>query len=124
MRTDNWYKGRLTDFFYDNYPEFVDRSVWFVNPARNQFKGYLVDPRIIILLTCDDDGNVTVEKTKLSMTAETLREVVIGLCRGMNAVSEVFITYLFGEEGLRILYDSGVLRFYNEVNGITSYTIS
>ena len=123
MRTDNWYKGRLTDFFYENYPEFVNRSAWFINPAQNQFKGYLVDPRIIILLTCDDDGNITVEKTRLPMDAESLREAIIGLCHGMNAVSDEFVTYLFGYEGLQILVDSGVLEFCIEVNGLKSYKI-
>lgn len=124
MRTADWYKGKLTDYFYENYPEFVDYSAWFINPAVNQFKGLLVEARIIILLTCDDDGNVTVEKTPLEMEPETLKEVLIGLFHGMSpAMSEAYITYLIGEDGLQILLDNDMLELRHSVSGLKSYDI-
>lgn len=122
MKPVDWYKGKLTDYFYENYPEFVDYSAWFINPAPNQFKGLLVEARIIILLTCDDEGNITVEKTPLKMEPETLKEVLIGLSRGMSPVmSESYITYLIGEEGLRILLNAGMLELCNTISGMNSY---
>lgn len=123
MRPVDWYKGKLTDYFYENYPEFVDYSAWFINPAPNQFKGLLVEARIIILLICDDEGNITVEKTPLKMEPETLKEVLIGLSHGMSPVmSESYITYLIGEEGLRILLDNDMLEVHHSVSGLNSYT--
>ena len=123
MRTDNWYKGKLTDYFYENYPEFVDYSAWFINPAPNQFKGLLVEARIVILLTCDDDGNITVEKTPLKMDAETLRDTVDGLSHGLIDMTEAYITYLIGEDGLQILLDNDVLELRHTVSGLKSYKI-
>lgn len=123
MRHPDWYKCKLTDYFYENYPEFVDYSAWFINPAPNQFKGLLVEAHIIILLTCDDDGNITVEKTPLTYDVETLKEVVIGLSHGLVGMSEAYIEYLIGKEGLKILLDNDVLELCYTVSGLKSYEI-
>ena len=103
MRTTDWYKCKLIDYFYENYPEHVNRSEWFVNPEPNQFKGYFPELRKLIIFTCAEDGTVTEEKQLLTSDPELLHEIIYGCSRGMDAVYEDYVIYLIGHEGFDIL---------------------
>lgn len=121
--SDGWYKERLNDYFFDNYSEYEYDSEWFVNPAPNQFKGYFKKEKTIVLFTCDDDGNVTVEKTPLTMDIDILEEVVIGCTRGMDAAYEDYLIELVGEEGFDILRKNHIVEPCGSINGRNLYTV-
>lgn len=124
MRTTDWYKKTLTDYFYKHYPNQVNESRWFVNPSESQFKGYLPDLRVILYLTCDEDGNVTEEKQPLNLTPEMLHEVMQGCVRGMDAVYEDYVIYLVGREGFDILRNQRLLESCGSINGRRLYTVA
>ena len=120
---DTWYKEKLVDYIYNNYSEYENDSEWFVNPAPNQFKGYFKKDKVIVLFTCDDDGNVTVEKFPLTMDLDILHEVVNGCTRGMDAAYEDYIIDLVGEEGFWILRKNRILEPCESINGRNLYTV-
>ena len=60
-RSDEFYFENLYDYLTDNYWEFEEDLEWFTNPAPNQWKFRVPGETVIVLLTCDDDGNVTEE---------------------------------------------------------------
>lgn len=120
--SDGWYKERLNDYFFDNYSEYEYDFEWFVNPAQNQFKGYFKRYRAIVLFTCDDDGNVTVETTPLTMDIDILEEVVIGCTRGMDAAYEDYLIELVGEEGFDILRRNRIVEPCGSIDGRNLYT--
>lgn len=123
MRTTDWYKCKLTDYIYEKYPEHVDKSEWFVNPASNQFKGYFPELRKLITFTCGEDGTITEEKRILFSDPELLHEIVYGCSRGMDVIYEDHVMDLIGVEGLWILRRNGVLESCGSINGRRLYTV-
>lgn len=121
---DTWYKERLINYFYENYSKYENESEWFINPSPNQFKGYFTKDKVIVLFTCDDDGNVTVEKTPLTTDLDILHEIVSGCTRGMDAAYEDYLIELVGEEGFWILRKNRILEPCGSVNGRNLYTVN
>lgn len=124
MLDNKIYKDRMIAYFNSYYAEYENKSEWFVDPAPNQMKGYFPEEKTIVLFTCDDEGDVTVEKTPLTMNIDILQEVVSGCTRGMDAVYEDYLIYLVGEEGFYILRKNKLLESCGSINGRNLYTIA
>lgn len=123
MSHNDWYKCKLTDYIYEKYPDYVDKSEWFVNPAPNQFKGYFPEMRKVITFTCDDDGRITEEKQLLVKDLELFHEIIRGCSRGMDAVYEDYILYLIGQEGFDMLRENHILEYCGSIGDRKLYTV-
>lgn len=124
MRQNDWYKCKLTDYIYEKYPEHVDKSEWFVNPAPNQFKGYFPELRKLITFTCDDDGQITEETLLLTKDlVDLFHEIVAGCSRGMDAVYEDYVLYLIGQEGFDMLRENHILESCGSIGDRNLYTV-
>ena len=60
MRSAMWYRVRLSRYFDEHYLQYEDDTLWFVDPAPNQWLFDIVELNKRVELTCDDKGNVTV----------------------------------------------------------------
>lgn len=123
MRQTDWYKCKLIDYIYEKYPEHVDKSEWFVNPAPNQFKGYFPELRKLVTFTCDDNGQITEETRLLVKDLDLFHEIVAGCSRGMDAVYEDYVLYLIGQEGFDMLRKNHILESCGSIDGRNLYTV-
>lgn len=67
MRSERWYQKRLSNFFmkhYGHHEEAHDIG-YYNNPAPNVWKFEVPYLRTLVVLVCDDEGNVTEHTYKL-----------------------------------------------------------
>lgn len=62
MRPDWWYTMHLQKHFDKYYHAYEEVVEWHVNPAFNKWKFDLPNTKLTVVLTCDEDGNVTGER--------------------------------------------------------------
>lgn len=61
-RTERWYQSRLSRYFDEHFIGYEDTATWYINPAPNQWLFDVPETGERFELTCDDRGNITVEK--------------------------------------------------------------
>ena len=83
-------------------------------------KGYFPEEKLIVLFTCNDEGDATVEKAPLTMNVDILQEAVSGCTRGMDAAYEDYLIYLVGEEGFYILRKN---KNYSALSLVSRYSL-
>lgn len=59
-----WYIERLQRYYNDHYLQYDEEVEWYANPLPNQWRFIIPKLRLNVLLTCDDEGNVTEERTE------------------------------------------------------------
>lgn len=63
-RSERFYERKLQRYFdeyygaYEYSDEYEDAVEYYVNPAPNQWKFYIPDLGVVVILTCDDSGEV------------------------------------------------------------------
>lgn len=57
QRSEKFYHDRLYDYLTDHYWVHEEDLEWYTNPAPNKWK-FQVPEGPIVILTCDEDGNV------------------------------------------------------------------
>lgn len=58
-RTQRFYTNHLQRYFDEYYGEHDDYAEYYVDPAPNQWKFYIPSLGKLVLLTCDDNGEIT-----------------------------------------------------------------
>lgn len=59
-----WYIKRLQKYYNDHYLQHDEEVEWYANPKPNKWRFIIPKLMLNVLLTCDDEGNVTEERTK------------------------------------------------------------
>ena len=64
LRSEKFYNNRLQRYFDEHYgayerDEYEDEVEYYVNPAMNQWKFYIPELGVVVILTCDDSGDVS-----------------------------------------------------------------
>lgn len=62
-RSERFYNDRLQRYFDEHYgeyerDEYEEDVEYYVNPAVNQWKFYIPELGVVVILTCDDSGKV------------------------------------------------------------------
>lgn len=58
VKSERFYYDRLQRYFDEHYGEYDDSAEYYNNPAPNQWKFYIPELGVVVLLTCDDQGEV------------------------------------------------------------------
>jgi hypothetical protein len=58
------YQTRLQRYFDKYYKPYEETAEWYVNPADNKWRFQIPELRLIITLTCNEQGTVTETRTK------------------------------------------------------------
>ena len=64
-RTEQWYRNRLSRFFYVYYAEYEDDILWWADPAPNQWLFDIPELNTRVELTCDMNGRVSVQEYQM-----------------------------------------------------------
>ena len=62
---EKWYQRRLAKYFNDHYHAIEDEAEFYTDPDYNQWQFLIPKARLVITLTCHDDGSVS-EKNRLA----------------------------------------------------------
>lgn len=124
MRTEKWYDKHLRDYFYKKYSDYEYDTEWFVNPANNQWKFYILKLGLIVVLTCDEDGNVSEKLERVGLDVDQVTEVIEAAFRGCDALYEDHIINLVGVLGLNSLRDNKILGICGSIDGRRLYTLN
>ena len=65
VNKEQWYADRLQRYFDKHYSEFDETAEWYVNPGPNQWRFRIYEVGLEVLLTCDDKGRITEERTRM-----------------------------------------------------------
>lgn len=57
-----WYIRRLQCYYNEHFLEFDEYVEWFANPKPNTWKFKIPRFGMTVILTCDDEGNVSEER--------------------------------------------------------------
>lgn len=62
-RSERFYYNKLQRYFDQHYgeyerAEYEDSVEYYINPAPNQWKFYIPELGVVVILTCDDRGKV------------------------------------------------------------------
>lgn len=60
-----WYIKRLQKYFNEHYLVYDETVEWYANPEPNKWRFLIHELGLNILLTCDEKGNVTEERSKI-----------------------------------------------------------
>lgn len=60
--TEKWYQRRLAKYFTEHYAKYEETAEFYPDPAINQWKFCIDDRRVVITLTCSEDGTMIDEK--------------------------------------------------------------
>lgn len=59
-----WYIRRLQTYYNEHYLNYDEEVEWYGNPEPNKWRFVIKKLGLNILLTCDDDGNITEVRSK------------------------------------------------------------
>lgn len=59
-----WYIKRLQKYYNERYLPYDEEVEWYGNPNPNQWRFVIPSKKLNVLFTCDDNGNVTEERSE------------------------------------------------------------
>lgn len=65
MKNGNFYNRKLCQYFDAHLQRYTETAEWHENPAPNQWRFEIPDLRIVVTLTCDENGHVREERTSM-----------------------------------------------------------
>lgn len=56
-----WYIKRLQKYYKDHFLQYDEEVEWYGNPNMNQWRFRIPSMKWEVILTCDDNGDITME---------------------------------------------------------------